>query len=151
MFNSVSNLGGYIPNNFTNEYARPLSRLSEAYNEEMTVGRGNGPGGVCLKCKGRRYQDVSSDSGVSFQSPTYISPEQSFSAVRAHEHEHIRRDRAAAVARGDEVVHQNVTYRVAACPECGKTYKAGGTATTVTRSTQDSRPEPYGDFVDEYV
>ncbi|MCL2168784.1 MAG: hypothetical protein FWB74_02020, partial [Defluviitaleaceae bacterium] len=59
--------------------------------EGAVVGRGNGPHGECITCDSRRYVDDSTDSGVSFQVPTHISPEQSFSKVRAHEYEHLRR------------------------------------------------------------
>ena len=118
--------------------------ISDGSGLENSLGRGDGPDGACLTCEARRYQDVSTDSGVSFQSPTYISPEQSFAAVRGHEMEHIRRDRASAEAQGDEVVYQQVSFSVADCPECGKMYKSGGTATTVTRSASYDDSERAG-------
>ena len=43
----------------------------------------------CQTCKNRRYVDQSSDSSVSYQTPTHISPEQSAGKVMAHEREHI--------------------------------------------------------------
>lgn len=150
MLGPITNTNLYNPA-LPGEYAKQSVIPGQNESGQMTVGKGNGPDGVCLTCKSRRYQDVSSDGGVSFQTPTHISPEASFSAVRAHEYEHIRRDRAAAEERGDEIVFQNVSFRVSTCDECGKAYKSGGTATTVSRTVSDKRPEPYGDFVDEYV
>ena len=114
---------------------QPQPIMSDGSGLETPLGRGDDKNETCRTCDARRYQDVSNDSGVSFQSPTYISPEQSFAAIRGHEMEHIRRDRASAEAQGDEVVYQQVSFSVADCPECGKMYKSGGTATTVTRST----------------
>jgi hypothetical protein len=132
-----------------------LGSLRRELSGEIGVGRGDGPRGACLTCSGRRYVDVSTDGGVSFQTPTHISPEQSFSQVRAHEHEHIRRDAAAARTRGDEIVSQNVRFTVAVCGECGKMYKSGGTATTVTRSRaeggSDGGEDSFETGVDAYI
>ena len=50
----------------------------------------------CETCKNRKYQDGSDDSGVSYQTPTNISPEESEAKVMAHEREHVVRNAAAA-------------------------------------------------------
>ena len=118
-------------------------------DNHINAGRGDGPNGECLTCDSRRYVDDSSDGGVSFQMPTHISPEASFSEVRAHEYEHIRRDRAAAELRGEDIVYQRVTFRVSFCPECGMIFKAGGTATTVSRS--NAADDTQGIYFDDYV
>ena len=111
MFNAVSGMflpNGYNPNrynnsNMQNSSVSPVSvggygngvepelRIRENPVDKIQqpkVGRGNGPNGECLTCDSRRYVDQSDDSGVSFQTPTHVSPEDSFAAVRAHEMEH---------------------------------------------------------------
>jgi len=113
---------------------------------------------ACTTCSERRYMDGSNDSGVSFQTPTHISPEQSFSQVRAHEHEHLSRHRAKAAKEGKQIISQSVTYSMSTCPECGKNYKSGGSARTVTKSVEKSEAqksnhweEGSGKFVDKYM
>jgi hypothetical protein len=85
--------------------------------------------GECKTCSERRYQDGSDDSGVSFQSPTKVSPQAAASAVRSHEQEHVTRNAAKAEREG-KIAHSNVAIHTAVCPECGKTYVSGGTTTT---------------------
>ncbi|MCI9380487.1 MAG: hypothetical protein HFG88_05505 [Dorea sp.] len=93
----------------------------------------------CQTCKERKYQDGSDDPGVSYQTPTHISPEQAASAVRGHEMEHVVREQASAEREGRRVVSQSVTMHTAICPECGRVYVSGGTTRTTTAS--DSQPE----------
>lgn len=92
----------------------------------------------CSTCESRKYQDVSSDPGVSFQMPTKVSKANAHSAVAAHEQQHVARNQDKAEREGREVVSQTVTYHSAVCPECGDTYRSGGTTKTVTRSKQDN-------------
>jgi ribosomal protein L32 len=86
----------------------------------------------CQTCKNRRYVDQSSDSSVSYQSPTHISPEQSAGKVMAHEREHISNDQSKAEREDRRVVSQTVSLSTSICPECGKVYVSGGIARTVT-------------------
>ncbi|GAM08434.1 hypothetical protein OR1_00706 [Geobacter sp. OR-1] len=88
----------------------------------------------CQTCKNRKYVDRSNDPTVSFQSPTRLSPGAAESAVRAHELEHVNNEQAKAGEQGRKVVSQAVTIHYSICPECGRSYVAGGTTTTVTRS-----------------
>ncbi len=101
--------------------------------------------GECQTCEQRRYQDGSNDMGVSFKTPTRISPEAAGAAVRGHEQEHVTRERAKAEREGREVVSQSVTLHTDVCPECGKVYISGGT----TRTTTASRPERSNDMMAE--
>jgi hypothetical protein len=87
----------------------------------------------CQTCKERRYQDISNDSSVSFQTPTKLDRGEAAYAVRAHEQEHVSHEQARAAREGREVVSQNVVIHYAVCPECGRVYVAGGTTTTATR------------------
>ena len=93
--------------------------------------------GECQTCEQRRYQDGSDDMGVSFQTPTKISPEAAGAAVRGHEQEHVSREQAKAKREGKEVVSQSVVIHTSVCPECGKVYVSGGT----TKTTTASKPE----------
>ena len=92
----------------------------------------------CGTCSSRKYQDRSNDPGVSYQTPTSISPDSAASAVRAHENEHVSRDQAKARREGREVVSQSVILKTSICPECGRVYISGGVTTTVTRSSEKS-------------
>mgnify|MGYP006932493361 CR=1 FL=1 len=86
----------------------------------------------CSACDSRRYQDGSNDSGVSFQNPTKINPSAAEGAVRAHENEHVVRNKAEAEREDRKVISSTVTINHATCSECGKTYVAGGVTRTTT-------------------
>lgn len=92
----------------------------------------------CQTCKERKYQDGSDDAGVSFKTPTHISPDQAASAVKGHEMEHVVRGRAAAKREDRRVVSQSVTMHTSICPECGRVYVSGGTTRTTTASKPDT-------------
>lgn len=86
----------------------------------------------CQTCKNRTYVDGSDDPSVSFKTPSNLSPSESFGAVRSHELEHVVNENAKAKENGGRVISQRVMIRYAVCPECGRSYAAGGTTTTVT-------------------
>jgi len=86
----------------------------------------------CQTCKNRKYQDVSNDPTISFQTPTNISPGQSAALVRAHEYEHVSNEKAKAEEEGRRVVSQTVRLESSICPECGRIYISGGVTKTVT-------------------
>lgn len=107
--------------------------------------------GRCETCEKRKYQDGSDDPGVSFKTPTNVSPEMAASAVRGHEQEHVVREQAKAQREDRRVVSQSVTYHTEICPECGKVYVAGGTTRTVTAAnpeeeSQNENNQPYAPF-----
>lgn len=107
----------------------------------------------CETCEGRKYQDGSADPGVSFKTPTKVSPGSEASAVRGHEQEHVTRNRAEAQRENRRVVSQSVTYHTAICPECGRSYVSGGTTRTVTKGENpapEQTPKAKGGF-DQYV
>jgi hypothetical protein len=93
-----------------------------------------GAAGECQTCKARKYVDGSNDPGVSFKTPTELSPQEAAYAVRAHEQEHVGRERAKAERNDREVIRQAVILHTAVCPECGAVYISGGTTTTVTKA-----------------
>lgn len=117
-------------NNLENRIATLQKRLEKLKDKEEN--------GECETCKNRKYQDESDDPGVSFKSASKIAPSAVGAAVRGHENEHVVRERAKAEREGREVVSQSVVIKTAICPECGKSYVAGGETTTVTRTKPDN-------------
>lgn len=103
----------------------------------------------CQTCENRKYQDGSSDPGVSFKTATHLTPEEAASAVRGHEMEHVVRNQAKAAREDRKIVSQSVIIHTDICPECGRVYTSGGTTRTVTsgksgnaaqQSSQGQRP-----------
>lgn len=94
----------------------------------------------CQTCKNRRYQDGSDDPGVSFQSPTRMSPAQATTKVFSHEREHYSREQSKANREDREVISNNIRVFTDVCPECGKIYVSGGETRTVTRKKQEQLP-----------
>lgn len=108
---------------------------------ESTVtspGRTSSPA-ECETCRNRKYQD-GSDEMVSFKSAAHISPEASASRVRAHEQEHVSNAYRKAAQGGGKVLAANVTLKTAVCPECGRSYVAGGTTATQIQYSNEENP-----------
>lgn len=93
----------------------------------------------CQTCKERKYIDVSNEADVSFQSPTHVSPEASFTAVAAHEQEHVSNAVAEGSKTDAKLISASVSYQMGICPECGTPYIAGGTTRT-TMQYNESNP-----------
>lgn len=91
-------------------------------------------GKACQTCSERRYQDGSDDPGVSFKAPTHIAPGNAAAAVSSHEQEHVVREQTKAQQENREIIAQSVQIFTAICPECGRTYVAGGKTTTTSMS-----------------
>lgn len=90
----------------------------------------------CQTCKNRKYVDGSDESDVSFKSPGHISPEASVAAVSQHEGQHVANAIAEGNEEGKELISSSVRIKMERCPECGKTYAAGGETTTVIKTTK---------------
>ncbi len=93
----------------------------------------------CETCKKRKYQD-GSDEMVSFKTATHISPESAPAMVRAHEQEHVRNAYAKEAKGEAKVLSASVAIHTAICPECGRTYVAGGVTTTKLRYSNEKNP-----------
>ena len=93
----------------------------------------------CKTCKNRKYKD-GSDEMVSFKSPTHISPESAASAVRAHEQEHVSNAYSKASMKNGKVIAASVSIHMGICPECGRTYVAGGTTHTQIKYYNEDNP-----------
>ena len=83
----------------------------------------------CSTCADRKYQD-GSDEQVSFKSAAHIAPQAAASRVRAHEQEHVANAYDKAKEKDGKVLQASVSIQTAVCPECGRTYVAGGLTTT---------------------
>ncbi|MFO7570431.1 MAG: hypothetical protein R6W75_11590 [Smithellaceae bacterium] len=83
----------------------------------------------CKTCAARRYVDQSSDSSVSFQTPTKLSAGEAALAVAAHENEHVVHNQERAEQENMKA-HSTVTISYGVCPECGRIYVAGGKTET---------------------
>lgn len=92
----------------------------------------------CQTCKERKYVDGSNEGNVSFKVPGHISPETSGSVVAAHEQEHVANARAEGTKEGVRLVSASVKLSTAVCPECGRTYTAGGTTTTQMKYNENN-------------
>lgn len=93
----------------------------------------------CETCRSRKYQDISTDAGVSFKAPANIDPSVAASAVMSHEREHVALAEGRANDEGGRVI-SSITLETAICEECGRVYVSGGKAhiTTITPVEQKS-------------
>jgi len=119
-----------------------VEQAASESGESPAAGAGKEAGATteCKRCNGRKYKDVSDDPTVSFQTPTRLTPEAAASQVRSHEQEHVTNEQAKAQKDGRQVVSQSVALKYAVCPECGRSYVAGGTTTTVTKNKPANTP-----------
>lgn len=108
-------------------------------DQERTItGRKSTPE-ECETCKNRKYQD-GSDEMVSFKSAAHISPGASGAVVRAHEQEHVSNAYKKAAQNNGKVIAANVTLKTEVCPECGRSYVAGGTTSTQIKYYNEENP-----------
>ncbi len=130
--------------------ADPKEPVKFGDKDKSSVLRRNFDSYECETCKNRKYQDGSNDPGVSFKTPTRLSPESAAAAVRSHENEHVSHAKTQAFQEDKKIVSQSVSYSTAVCPECGRNYVSGGTTRTVFKSNaggQDVMPEK-GKYID---
>ncbi len=89
--------------------------------------------GECQTCKERKYIDGSNEGNVSFKAPGHIAPEASAGVVMSHEKEHVANAKREGSKPGNELVSATVSLKTAICPECGRSYVAGGTTRTLIK------------------
>lgn len=130
------NIGG-----ISNNYTIPISNVSKvtAVNADNTVDSSAKVKPVeCQTCKNRKYVDGSNEPNVSFKTPGSIRPEESYAKVSSHEREHV----ANAVAKGNKpgakLINASVTLKMGVCPECGRTYVAGGVTNTQIKYSESN-------------
>lgn len=144
---NIGNLGGY----WGNPFATGMQGTGAVSGKETTgavknpgestvttPGKASSPS-ECETCANRKYQD-GSDENVSFKAPTHISPEAAPAAIRAHEQEHVANAYSKAAENNGKVISANVSIKMAVCPECGRSYVAGGLTTTKIRYSDESNP-----------
>lgn len=92
----------------------------------------------CETCANRKYKDGSNEN-VSFKAAAHVSPQAAASRVRAHEAEHVANAYKKAGESDGKVVSASVRIQTAICPECGRSYTAGG-VTNTTIKYDESNP-----------
>ena len=93
----------------------------------------------CETCKNRKYQD-GSDEMVSFKTAQHIDPRAAAARVRGHEAEHVSNAYKDAAMNNGKVLQASVSLRTAVCPECGRTYVAGGETCTKIQYSNEENP-----------
>lgn len=126
--------GGAAVNLLGTDQGEAIDKTGKAENDPLAKATGKVE---CETCKNRKYQD-GSDENVSFKSPGKISPGESASRVRAHEQEHVANAFTKAADKGGKVLQASVALKTAICPECGRSYVAGGTTTTKISYPKDN-------------
>lgn len=118
----------------------PVSRVkgTEPLTEQGSLSTGQVKPHECQTCKNRKYVDQSNEN-VSYKSPAHISPQASFSAVSAHEQEHVANAVSEGSQAGKQLVSASVSLKMEICPECGRAYIAGGVTRTQIRY-EESNP-----------
>lgn len=131
-YNYNNTIYPYIRVNNQNSAAQAVGRVASVkpVDEKTSLFVGKAQSSECQTCKSRKYMDRSNEGNVSFKAPTHISPEASYAMVSSHELEHV----ANAVGKGNqpgaELVSTSVRLKMDVCPECGRSYVAGGETVT---------------------
>lgn len=119
----------------------PKPVLNPGESDVKAPGKTSAPS-ECQTCKERKYQD-GSDEMVSFKAAAHISPEAAGSAVRGHEQEHVSNAYKKAAQGNGKVINASVSIKTAICPECGRSYVAGGETRTQIKYSKDADTNPY--------
>lgn len=107
-------------------------------SDVKNAGRTSSPAD-CQTCQERKYQD-GSDEMVSFKAAAHISPNAAATAVRGHEQEHVANAYKKAAQGDGKVLQASVRLKTAVCPECGRSYVAGGETTTKIKYSNEENP-----------
>jgi len=129
-YSSVGSIGSAQEENKINKNA--------GASDVKRAGRASSPAD-CQTCQERKYQD-GSDEMVSYKGATHISPNAAASAVRSHEQEHVSNAYEKAEKGNGEVLQASVRLKTAVCPECGRSYVAGGETTTKIKYSNEENP-----------
>lgn len=121
-------------NGMSNNYTIPVSNVGRVtgINTDNTVDSSSKlkKTGKCETCERRKYVDGSNENDVSFKTPGVIKPDESYARVSAHEREHVANAIQKASEPGAKLIRASVSYHMGICPECGRSYVAGGTTNT---------------------
>lgn len=125
----------------SNRYTIPISNVSNVtpINTANNVENSSKVKPVeCQTCKARKYVDGSNDANVSFKTPGHIDPAASYGKVMSHEQEHVSNARKETSGKDAQLVSATVSLKTAICPECGRSYVAGGTTNTMIKYNKDN-------------
>lgn len=143
-YNMNYNMNNYLYNQSynsvrNNDEANPPTIIKNpGESTEKLAGKKSSPA-ECETCSNRKYQDGSNEM-VSFKSAAHISPEAAASRVRSHEQEHVSNAYKKAAQDNGKVVNASVSIKTAICPECGRTYVAGGETRTQIKYYNEDNP-----------
>lgn len=128
--------GGYAAYSVADAESKPI--LNPGEDTVKKPGAKSSPA-ECETCKNRKYQD-GSDEMVSFKSAAHISPEASAATVMSHEQEHVSNAYKKAATNNGKVMQASVSLKTAICPECGRSYVAGGETRTQIKYYNEDNP-----------
>lgn len=143
----VGGIGTYMPGAYDMYNTISMPKTQDAPDEAELRSLKRSGRVQCETCAAREYQDGSDEGDVSFKSPGHISPQASGSKVMAHEREHVANAYEKAGKNNGEVVAATVKLKTAVCPECGRSYVAGGVTNTVIKYNESN---PYGKNLKSY-
>jgi len=109
--------------------------LNPGESTKVMPGKKSSPA-ECETCKERKYQD-GSDEMVSYKGAAHIDPGASTGKVMAHEQEHVSNAYSKAAKGEGKVMQASVQLKMAICPECGRSYCAGGVTNTKIKYPAD--------------
>lgn len=145
----IGNISGYPSYQpvSANPKSSPIAGIAAADDQKRSAdpdeikkpGRRSSPE-ECETCKNRKYQDGSDEGNVSFKTASHISPEAAPAKVRAHENEHVSNAYKKAAQDNGKVINASVSIHTSVCPECGRTYIAGGVTNTTIKYTNEENP-----------
>lgn len=127
MINAIGHSSTYYINNTYN-----VSTASQPTDAQIKALKRSGAM-ECSTCASRSYVDGSNEMDVSFKAPGHISPQASAGSVMAHEMEHVGNAYERASKNNGKVMQASVTLDYARCPECGRSYVAGGETVTAIK------------------
>ncbi len=113
------------------EEEKPIRPEDNPENEETPAEEAlDSDGNSVFQRETTSYQDGSSDSGISFQSPTPFTQAQAPFAVRQHELSHVRRETSDAILEGRRVM-TSVQIHSHIDPQTGERHVGGGRARVI--------------------
>jgi len=140
--NSVG-LNGLMPANTNMNTGTTDAQQGSTGTGELggTTGKGSVLPTECTTCTNRKYQDISTDAGVSFKAPANIDPSVAAATVMSHEMEHVNAAEDRAKETNSKVISR-ITIHTSICPECGRVYVSGGKTHTTTLTPTEKKTIP---------
>ena len=128
---------GTYPQNIYTSYDNAVNKKNDLSN---SIEKEDDTQKECQTCKNRKYVDGSDEANVSFKSAAHVSPEAAGSAVRAHGGQHVSNAYSKAAEGNGKVISASVRMKMDICPECGRSYIAGGETSTQIKYYNEENP-----------